>query len=137
LPILSAGWLACGQLLYLVFLWTVVIGNFERALVSFAPVRLVTEGIIFLNAILCTVGIFLPAPSSDRESPKAEVSWPHLVKKTAVVGLIAASISVLADWAIARGIYGDRPAAHAAKHIRFGPSATAIKDKPKAGVPHP
>src|SRR5437016_4526281 len=35
LPVLSAGWLARGQLLYLVFLWVMVIGNFERALVSF------------------------------------------------------------------------------------------------------
>jgi hypothetical protein len=137
LPLLSASWLARGQLLYLAFLWVMVIGNFERALVSFAPQRLVTEGIIFLNATLCTAGIFLNAPATDRELPIAGFSWSRLLRKVAVVGLLAACFSILADWAIVRGLYGDRPATNAAKHIRFGPDATATKEKPKAGVPHP
>ena len=32
-----------------------VVFNFERALVRFSPHRLVTEGVITLNAIICTV----------------------------------------------------------------------------------
>jgi len=59
------------------------------------------------------------------------------VNRATVIGLGAATLSVLADWAIVRGIYGDRPAGDASKHIRFGPDATATKEKPKAGVPHP
>jgi hypothetical protein len=137
LPLLAARWLPRGQLLYLAFLWIMVMGNFERALVSFAPERLVTEGVIFLNAALCTVGIFLSAPATDREPPGTGFSWSRLVNKAAVIGLIAASLSVVADWAIARGIYGDRPAPNAGKHIRFGPNATATNEKPKPGVPHP
>src|SRR5205823_12971113 len=46
LPIIPATWYGKGQLLYLVFLWWVVVGNFERAIVAFAPQRLVTEGVI-------------------------------------------------------------------------------------------
>src|SRR5438874_9108180 len=42
------------RLLYVTFLWIMVVANFERALVGFAPQRLVTEGVIFLNAVLCT-----------------------------------------------------------------------------------
>ena len=44
-----------GQGLYLLLLAIMVIGNFERALVGFADQRLVTEGVIHVNAVLATV----------------------------------------------------------------------------------
>jgi len=47
IALLSLSALGRGQLLFLVFLWWMVVGNFERALVLFAPQRLVTEGVIF------------------------------------------------------------------------------------------
>ena len=137
LPILSASWLARGQGLYLVFLWVMVIGNFERALVSFAPQRLVTEGVIFLNAALCTVGIFLSAPGTNCQLPGEGSGWSGLLRKTMAVGLVVAALSVVADWAVVRGVFGDSFVAHAGKHIRFGPDATATKEKPKPGVTHP
>ncbi len=137
LPLLSGGWLARGQLLYLAFLWVMVIGNFGRALVSFAPQRLITEGVIFFNAALCTVGIFLSAPSVHRELPTPGFDWPTLLRKVLLVGSIAAALSVLADWAVIRGMFGDRPVGNASKHIRLGPDATATKAKPKVGAPHP
>jgi hypothetical protein len=33
------------------------------------------------------------------------------------------------DWAIVRGIYGDRFAGHSGLHIRFGPGATTHSAK--------
>jgi hypothetical protein len=137
LPLLSISWLARGQLLYLIFLWVMVIGNFERALVTFAPQRLVTEGVIFLNAALCTVGIFLSAPSVTGKLPSAGFRWQRLLPRTILVGLAATAFSVVGEWAIVRGIYGDRPAGSAARHIRFGPDATATTEKPNPGLPHP
>lgn len=137
LPLLSLNWLARGQLLYLAFLWVMVIGNFERALVSFTPQRLVTEGVIFLNAALCTLGILLSAPVVNHESPETGPEWSRLIPKVIVVGLVGAALSVLADWAAVRGVFGDRQAGYASKHIRFGPDATATKEKPKPGAPHP
>jgi len=137
LPLLSTSWLARGQMLYLAFLWVVVVGNFERALVSFAPQRLITEGVIFLNAALCTVGIFLSAPRGENEPAGDGFDWSRLLPKTVAVGLVAMALSVLADWGIVRAIYGDTQASHASKHIRFGPNATATKEKPKPGAPHP
>jgi len=125
-----------GQLLYLVFLWMMVIGNFQRALVSFAPQRLVTEGIIFLNAALCT-GVFLGAPVTERALPAGGFAWSRLLPRTAVVGQVAMALSLLVDWGVARAIFGDRLAPHASRHIRFGPDATATKEKPKPGAPHP
>jgi len=40
------------------------------------------------------------------------------------MGAGAALIAVLVDWAIVRGLYGDRFAGHAGLSIRFGPNAT-------------
>ncbi len=137
LPVLTGSWLARGQLVYLAFLWVMVIGNFERALVSFAPQRLVTEGVIFLNAAFCTVGIFLSAPSANRELPAPGFAWSPVLRKTILFGSLLAALSVLGDWAVIRGLFGDRPVGNASKHIRFGPDATATKEKPKVGAPHP
>ena len=43
--------------------------------------------------------------------------WPA----TVAVGLTAATLSIVADWAIVRAIYGDRFAGHARLHTRFRP----------------
>ncbi len=137
LAALPSTWLGRGQLLYLVLLWWMVGGNFERALVSFTPQRLVTEGVIHFNAALCTVLLFtasgFAAPALDRSS----ADWPRLLRKTASIGIAATIVSVSADWALVRAIYGDRFAGYAGKHIRFGPDATATKAKPKPGELHP
>jgi hypothetical protein len=114
-----------------------VVGNFERALVSFAPQRLVTEGVIFLNAVLCTLGIFLSAPVVDRVPPESDFVWSRRLPRTVLVGVVAAALSVLVNWAVTRGVFGDHQAGYASRHIRFGPEATATKEKPKPGAPHP
>ena len=137
LQLLPASWLGRGQLLYLIFLWVMVVGNFERALVSFAPQRLVTEGVIFLNAALCTMGILLSAPAAERPAAEPGFDWSRLLPKTAVVASIAVTLSLLIDWGVTRAVFGDRQAPQASKHIRFGPDATATTAKPKPGVPHP
>ena len=64
LPLVPVNWLGKGQLLYLIFLWWMVVGNFDRAQVSFTPQRLVTEGVIHFNAGLCTVMLLFCAPLS-------------------------------------------------------------------------
>jgi hypothetical protein len=124
-----------GQWLYLVFLWWLVVGNFERALVSFAPQRLVTEGVIHLNAVLCTLVLVLgterarvaPAVPEAGAAPQRT-----RFRRTVAVGLTAAVVSVLADWGIVRALYGDRFAGHAGLHIRFGPNATISRpDSPR------
>lgn len=137
LPLAPPTWLGKGQLLYLVFLWWMVIGNFERALVSFAPQRLVTEGVIYLNVVICTV-LLLAGPRRSTTPPAhGPAGYSGLIKKTVAVGLVGFLLTTLADWAIVRGIYGDRFAGYAGKHIRFGPNATATKEKPRPDQPHP
>jgi hypothetical protein len=137
LPLVPRNHAGKAQLLFLVFLWWVVVGNFERAIVSFAPERLVTEGVIQLNAALCSllalVGPMdpLPAPSSVGFSSSG---W---IRRVAMGGLVAAILSVAADWVIVRAVWGNQFAGNAKLHIRFGPNATATKDKPSPALPHP
>jgi hypothetical protein len=131
LPIIPPSPLGRSQLLFLVFLWWVVVGNFERAVVSFAPQRLVTEGVVHLNAALCTL-LALLAPDAPRAAAPGPLSSRPRLRKTMAVGLTAAAVSVLVDWGVVRAIYGDRFAGHANLHIRFGPNATT---RPAPGQP--
>ncbi|MEK7675006.1 MAG: hypothetical protein AAB676_04110 [Verrucomicrobiota bacterium] len=137
LALLPATWLGKGQLLYVVFLWWMVLGNFDRAQVAFVPQRLVTEGTIHFNAVLCTVLLLFFARPAPLNLLPAAANLGTLLKKTLVIGLAGMTLSVLADWGIVRAIYGDQSAGHGGQHIRFGPNATATKEKPKAGQAHP
>lgn len=137
LAFLPADWLGRGELMYLIFLWWVVVGNFERALVAFAPVRLITEGVIHINAALCTVGVAMRARSNGSGSISPIPEWAGVLHRLIVVGLTVAILSVATDWAIVRVVYGNQPAPHSSRHIRFGPDATATKAKPQTGQPHP
>lgn len=124
LPIVPASWPGKGQLLYVVFLWWMVIGNFERALPGFAPQRLVTEGVIHANAVLATCLLLLCSPPSRVIEPNPAVSYKRPIRLALAAGLAAALVSIAIDWAIVRALYGDRFAGHAGLHIRFGPRAT-------------
>jgi len=129
LPIVPASWLGKGQLLYLGLLWSLVAGNFERELVVFTAQRLVTEGVLYVVALACTL-VLLLAPTV-RRSWDAPALQPAMrdragLAPTVVVGLVAALATIVADWAIVRAIHGDRYAGadYAGLHIRFGPNAT-------------
>jgi len=126
LPILPESWLGKGQLLYVGLLWWLVAGNFVRALVSFKAERLVTEGVIYVVALACTLILLL---TSDSARPPSDQPPPPTRRRMGLttmvaVGLVAAILSIVADWAVVRAIYGDRFAGHAGLHIRFGPKAT-------------
>ena len=54
LPIIPKSSLAKGQLIFLILLWIMVVANFERALTGWDPSRLLTEWVIFVNAIVAT-----------------------------------------------------------------------------------
>jgi hypothetical protein len=110
-----------GQLLYLVFLWWVVGFNFSRAIVSFDPSPLVTEGVIAFNAVVCTVLVLCL-------SQDAWALW---------LGVPVAIVAVLGCWGLTHTIYGGQRIRHAGLCIRFGPDATATSKKPTTGKQHP
>jgi len=87
LEVLPSSWMGKGQLLYLVFLWWVVLGNASR-LTPFHPQRLITEGVIHVHACICTVLVLLlpkreaaapcPREASHDRSPWKTVCWAVL-----------------------------------------------------------
>lgn len=120
------------QLLFVVFLWWMTVGNFERALVHFTGQRLVTEGVIAVNAAACTLLVLLAAVPT-RVGPAHPVSGlvprPRFGRLVAA-GLTAAAVSVVVDWGVVRAIYGDRFAGHAKLHVRFGPQTAVANPAP-------
>lgn len=136
IPFLSGPPAGRGQLMFLVFLAWVVVGNFERVVVAFAPQRIVTEGVIFANAILCA-GIVALACRAVSISVSPALLPSIRIKTLLAIGVVVFAITTVGSWAAIRAIYGDTPASHASLHIRFGPKATATKSPPSKDKPHP
>ena len=83
LAFLNTSWLGKGQLLFLMLLWLMVMGNFERALVGWGPSRLLTEWGIYVNALIVTLLVLL-TPNENESIPEgAKVdSFDSLFKKS-------------------------------------------------------
>lgn len=125
IPVMSLG---KAQMLYLALLWWMVIANFMKALVAFGPQRLVTEGTIFVNGLLCTLMALLWARRSQMPSVSVSpVYWPTL-RKTILRGSVALLLCPFLCWGVVRAIYGDRFAGEAGHHYRFGPKAVPAKE---------
>ncbi len=123
LPVLPATRLGKGELLFVVFLWWIVLGNLSRT-VPFAEQRLVTEGTIHLNACLCTLFALL-LPRLDRAAGEEPLPPFRLLVRNALVAVAVGSVLLVAgEFGLVRGLWGDTFAGHAGKHARFGPDAT-------------
>ncbi|MDX9974224.1 MAG: hypothetical protein RBU21_14670, partial [FCB group bacterium] len=120
LAIVPASWVGRGQLVYLAFLWAMVIANFERALPGFTGQRLVTEGLIFVNAVIATfLLVYYLRDGEPSIDPVPARYWP-LFAKTVLLGMVALLLSAAVYTAGARAVYGDR---QTAKNRRFGDQA--------------
>jgi len=133
LALVPASPLGKGQWIYLIFLWWMAIGNFDRAQVKFHEQRLITEGVIFVNAMICTAMLLLAEPKPSIAMASAamiqsgtDTRWRRLVR----VSVAATLIGILLNFFVIRGIFGDRFAGHASLHIRFGPRST-VETGPK------
>lgn len=132
LALVPATGLGQGQWLYLAFLWWMTVGNFERALVAFRPQRLVTEGVIFANAAIVSLLLLLAAGRGPTYRGQPITTFRPVIRRAVLVGVLVSCLSIVADWAIVRLVYGDRFAGHAGLHLRFGPNATTSKpDAPR------
>ncbi len=124
-----------GQLLFVVFLWWIVIGNLLHAIPPFGEERLITEGVIHVNAVLCTVWILLwpqrtePADEEGRAISAKPLGW------LTGGGLLLMLITVATATYGTREMYGNRYVPEAGYHTRFGPDAKT--GKPVKGQPHP
>jgi len=135
LALIPESWLGKGQLFYLVFLWWMVIGNLMRAIPPFQEQRLITEGVIHANAVLCT-GLILvwPKPGHWPDREKETIS-PRSLRNVAMAGIAALLVTVAAESFGTRAIHGSDYVRHAGYHMRFCPDAKT--GKPQKGQPHP
>lgn len=127
LALVPRSWLGRGQWLYLLLLWWMVAGNFERALPRFHEVRLVTEWVIAMNAILATV-LLVALPREDQVfSPRPAGDFRARLMRVTAVGLLVAVTSIAVETGVVRLIYGDTHAGHSGRdgqpQMRFGPQA--------------
>ncbi|MDP6040735.1 MAG: hypothetical protein QGG64_19460, partial [Candidatus Latescibacteria bacterium] len=123
-----------GQWLYLIFLWWIVVFNFERAIVHFTPHRLITEGIVTLNAVICSL-LIVTLPSNPFVAQSGSiVTW---TEQALTIGILGSSILLLVFYGLTYLLYGKEHIPNAGLHIRFGPHATATKAKPKSSQDHP
>jgi hypothetical protein len=125
LPILQTSALGRGQWLYLILLWWMIVGNLGKQLTHFTGQRLITEGVVLVNAAICTLILLLsdfPRWAEAREDQPGEgrIGWGKLIS----AGLAAALVATTIDWGIVRAVWGDEKAPYANKHIRFGPNRT-------------
>ena len=124
LDIIPTSWIGKGQLLFVLFLWLMVIGNLMRAIPGFDDNRMGTEWIIFMNACVVTLlAGLLPRPSTVQPTAQNCFQWPAL-KVTWIRGLILASVLMSAYGFITLTIYQEHlEGSNWANHKRFGPEA--------------
>ncbi|QMW03930.1 hypothetical protein [Spirosoma foliorum] len=125
IALVPSSWLGKGQLIFLILLWFMVVGNFERALVNWHPSRLLTEWIITFNAILATL-LVLTVPT-EKAPVVAQVpdSYDRLYKQTWIRAATALTVSALFFWLTNRAIYHypENEKLDSSLHLRFGPEA--------------
>ncbi len=127
LAVMPSSRLGKAQLLYVVFLWWIVLGNLVRT-VPFAEQRLITEGVIHVNACLCTLlALLLPSRHRMAEEPIA-ADFLTMTKRFGASLALVVIIVVVAEFGVVRALWGDTFAGHGGKHIRFGPDATVSEE---------
>jgi hypothetical protein len=127
LTIIPKSSLAKGQIIYLIVLWIMVVANFERALTGWHPSRLLTEWIIFVNAIIVTVLVIILPEKKPEISFVSETDYRKLYRSLWVKSLAVTAGACLFFLVTNRMIYhypeyNKLDLKH--YHTRFGPEAS-------------
>lgn len=140
LALVPATWLGKGQLVFLVLLWVMIIGNFERALVGWHPSRLLTEWVITINAILATLLVLVaPHQQETLQVPSTNRLSLSLYKRVAVYAIGAMVVSAPFFLITNRLVYQYPDYAKLDKksyHTRFGPEASWRAKPNLKNAPH-
>jgi len=128
LPIIPQGPLAKGQVIFLILLWIMVVANFERVLPGWAPQRLLTEWVIFVNAILATVLVILLPKEQETVTILEEQNYKLVYKRLLIKGVLVLIISSSFFWSTNQMIYHAYPKIdeqfQSGYQTRFGPNAS-------------
>ena len=126
-PLLPKSTLAKGQLMFLLLMWIMVIANFERALPGWSPSRMITEWVIFVNAIISTVLVLLLPAEQEFFDIREEVDHKKIYRQYWKRAAGAVIVSSLLFFGTIRLIYHypdfDKLNLKG-NQMRFGPKAT-------------
>lgn len=132
LAIIPKSPMAKGQLTFLILMWIMVVANFERALTGWHQARLLTEWVIFVNAIIATLLVLLLPKEEEMIFIKGENNYGTIYRKLWIKTIGAMIISSLLFLGTNRLIY-HYPEYNKLNfknyHTRFGPNAS-WKSKP-------
>ncbi len=123
LAVVPSSWLGKGQMLYLVLLWAIVIGNFMRAVVAFNEQRLATEGVITVNALIATFLILFYARDKDDVTIRPQEQYGAYIRKAVLAGLTLVLLFTAGFTTVVRSVYGDKHDGWGGPNLRFGPDA--------------
>jgi hypothetical protein len=127
LPIIPKSSIAKGQVIYLVILWIMIVANFERALTGWNPSRMLTEWVIFVNAIIATVLIILLPKDLETIAISRKEDYKKLYRslwfKSAIITAAACLLFLFTNRLIYHyPDYSKLDLKH--YHTRFGPEAS-------------
>ena len=122
LQIVPSSWLGKGQLIYVLLLWIMVVGDFERTLPNFSEGRLITEWVIIINASLATF-LALAFPASEAPVGTHEpIDYRPLIKRVWIAGLGSAAILMSLYAGVVYRVFGSARISGA--QYRWGENAT-------------
>jgi hypothetical protein len=105
-----------------------VIGNFGRIVVHFTEQRLLTEGVITLNAVLATMLLLLVPRTTPTQHSRIPPGYGRLIAAAVLTALVCAAVFPVLETQCVRAVYKDAPVmrprdANNGPTTRFGPHA--------------
>ena len=105
------------------FLWLIVIANFTKAVTAFHESRIATEGMVMVNALICTVLILGFARQQDETPEIREANFGLLTRKSVIwLGIFLVASMAFYTTGI-RALYGDQFVGWGGNNVRFGENA--------------
>lgn len=136
LPLVPEHPLGKAQWMFLLLMWVMVVGNFDRAVVHFSEGRLITEWVIAINAVVATGLVLFVLPQPFTPPARGIYSYQGAFQRALWALLLSVVLVTIGTTWQVRTVYGDTWAGHGALHKRFGPDANWRTDPLLRGTRH-
>jgi hypothetical protein len=124
IAVIPTSWLGKGQMIYLILLVSMIIGNFEKALVSFTENRIATEGVVMVNAMLATILLLaFVRPDGIMEPCEREQDYKRLTRRFLAYGFACLLLLVIVFTGIMQSVYRGQNDGFGGGNLRFGEKA--------------
>ncbi|MCX6621298.1 MAG: hypothetical protein NTY38_09495, partial [Acidobacteria bacterium] len=123
LAIVPPGWVGRGQLLYLICLWAILIGNWEKALPGFHEQRLATEWVMMVNGLLVTFLLLYFAREEDVAPLPSRTEFAPVVRRAVLTGVAGILVAMFGFTAVHQMLYHGKFDGWGGRNLRFGPEA--------------